>query len=214
MRRLGEMGEKVILITATDGSGGEIMPPAEKKYKKLGSVSAVRKEELAAAVKILGIHESQLLAFEDGHITNVQVWGDLTNTFVELIEKYKPEMVITFDHSGWYFHLDHIAVSLAATLAVQQSEHRPDLVFLNHYFVHNERWKYIFADQAPITHTVDISAQIEVKKQAFAAHISQNLKFPEEMLTKPEGKKELFQLAFSTPKGTKWLAKQKIFQAV
>ena len=43
---------------------------------------------------------------------------------IDRIEKYQPEIVVTFDHSGWYFHLDHVGVSIATLRAVQRAKHK------------------------------------------------------------------------------------------
>ena len=190
VRLLADLGHEVIVATATDGGAGEGGDPL--------TLGAVRREELQRSCNILGVKEVRVLDFKDGEMNNQLVWGPLTQTFVELIDAYMPDLVITFDHSGWYFHLDHVGVSIAATVACQQAKHKPTGLLLN---LHKPatagiRWKYVFADKLPATHVVDISRVKDVKIQAMKAHVSQNNPtFLENLETNPHPQ-EMFQLAF------------------
>lgn len=190
VRLLADQGHEVVAVTATDGGAGEGGDP-----KTLG---IVRREEFKRSCELLGVKQTRVLDFRDGEITNQIVWGELTQTFIDLIDQYKPDFVITFDHSGWYFHLDHVGVSIAVTVACQQAKHKPTGLLFNLHkpATAGTRWKYVFADKLPATHVVDVTSVKGVKIMAMKAHASQNLPTFLEHLEKDHQPKELFQLAF------------------
>ncbi|GEM_PF-672686 len=214
IKQLVEHGDEVHIVLATDGSAGEVSEAAQQKFKELGFVGNLRRHELQQVKSLLGITTLEILDFEDGQITNQLVWGKLTTTFIKLIDLHKPDVVITFDHSGWYFHLDHVGVSIAATLAVQQAKSSPDIFLLSHFHVDGSKWKYIYYEPMPITHTVDISQYTDIKEQAFSFHASQNLAEPKRQLQSIQGQKELYQLALASEKGQQLLASHFLFKAI
>lgn len=212
IKQLTAAGHKVIVVSLTDGSAGEVMPRAQAALTAAGSIGELRRQELAAASKLLGVAEWRVLDFVDGQITNQTVWGKLTVTCVELIDTYKPDCVITFDHSGWYFHLDHVGVSIAATLAVAQAQHQPDLFFHSHVRVNQSRWKYVFHYGNEITHVVDATAERDIKLAAIAAHDSQDITTIITHVKTGERHEELFELVLATETGKNWLQAQPIFR--
>jgi len=204
IRQLADNGDEVVVVLATDGGGSG----------KKGADAKTRKKELADSCRILGVKEFKILKYKDGEITNSQVWGEMTEEFIVLIEQYKPEAVMTFDHSGWYFHLDHVGVSLAALRAVQKSNHQVDVLLFNlfHPPGTKSRWPYVYQKKLPVTHEVDIRKVKEIKIEAIKAHQSQQLPF---MVWLPGGMdKEYFQLVLASKKGKIWLEKSKIFKKV
>lgn len=128
-------GVDVHVAVATDGVAGSVAPGFEDALENL---VAVRKREVQAAVKILGgtLH---MLGFQDsGYI------GDPANQdpqafinrkdeetvpiLVELIREIKPQVIITHDETGGYFHPDHIhccQVTTAAFFAAGEVETYP-----------------------------------------------------------------------------------------
>ncbi len=198
VRLLADQGHEVVVIAATDGGAGEVTQAAASRVKELGSLGAVRKEELKLACEILGVKECKVLDFADGTITNQIVWGKLTQIFIDLINEREPDYVMTFDHSGWYFHLDHVGVSIAATVACQQAEYKPKGLLLNLHkpMTAGTRWKYVFPEKLPSTHVVDISSVREAKIKALKAHVSQNNPTFLENLEAEDQPQEFFQLVF------------------
>lgn len=214
IKQLVEAGENVVLVSATDGSAGEVLPAARDNLRQHGgSVAQLRRHELQQVSDLLGVTKLHILDFVDGEITNQQVWTSLKSAFIDLINQYKPQVVVTFDHSGWYFHLDHVGVSIAATLAFQESEFRPDLLF--HSFMKvsrvTEKWKYIFADEQPITHVVNASQHRQVKLEALRYHASQDISRIHEKVLQEKDHQELYQLVLSSTAGEKLLAEQHLF---
>jgi N-acetylglucosamine malate deacetylase 2 len=211
IKKLVDAGEYVTVVSVTDGGAGEVKEEARALLKELGSVNKLRRYEFAQATQFLGVTESRILDFEDGQITNEMVWGKLKHQIINLIDQIKPEVVVTFDHSGWYFHLDHIGTSIATTLAVQEASHPPEIFFLSQFKMNRSKWKYVYPEKLPLTHIVDISDRVEMKLQAIDLHLSQTLNELRRQLIEEKKHLEFYQLAWATEKGKKFLAKQKIF---
>jgi LmbE family N-acetylglucosaminyl deacetylase len=202
IRLLHEQDDFVHVISATDGSTGKIDAHALDSLTTYGSVGALRKEEFRQACSHLGVNSHEILDFQDGFITNEIVWGELTSHIRAKIETHKPQVVVTFDHTGWYYHLDHIAVSIATTRAVKESAHTVELLLFTHYRSPSlsTHFGFIQADHPDITHSIDIKPVVKHKIMALKAHASQNLSSITERITKDESY-EYIQVAQSTPAG-------------
>jgi len=173
-----------------------------------------RKKEFRKAAKILKIRETKILGFQDGELNNKLVWGKLELSLIDEIESYKPEVVVTFDHSGWYFHLDHVAVSLATVRAVQRSKHKVEAVLfcLFHPPGIKVRWPYVYQEKLPVTHKVEIKKVFEDKIKALKAHKSQGLYLLAKRLKEGGLDQEHFQLVLASKKGKKMFDNNEIFQ--
>jgi len=193
IKQLSDAGEKVVVISATAGQAGQVMDIAQENFKKCGSLTVLRKQEFDNACNCLGVSENVILEFEDGGINNQDTWGALELKAVELIEKYQPDYVITFDHTGWYFHLDHVAVSIAVTRAFARTEHRPTALLHSLILMQNsDKWLYDFPVLQP-THTVKILDK-EAKLRALQMHQSQDLVAPLTWLEDPKKQVEWYRL--------------------
>ena len=140
-------GVQVTLVTCTLGEEGEVLLPelshlASDKDDALGSH---RREELAAAMAILGVTDSRLLGgagrFRDSGMIGTPsndrpdcFWRtDLLVSATELvsvIREIRPQVVVTYDDFGGYGHPDHIQAHRVAHYAVDLAENatfRPDL---------------------------------------------------------------------------------------
>lgn len=212
IKRLSEAGKDVRIVSVTNGGAGQVMPGAQSKLAHYLNVGALRKAEFESVCELLGA-EPKLLHFEDGQITNEIVWGQLLSTLIDEIDAYQPDVLVTFDHSGWYFHLDHVGVSIATTLAAKKAAAPPALFFHAHYrpVGVEKKWHYVFADTMPITHEVDVTAYKDVKLQAMDLHQSQELNIPRQHLKDSQKYTETFQLIFSDQNGEKWLNNQDLF---
>ncbi|PWU22900.1 hypothetical protein C5B42_04935 [Candidatus Cerribacteria bacterium 'Amazon FNV 2010 28 9'] len=214
MHALVQNGDRVIVVLATDGAAGEMSLKAQKDLEHHKSIANLRREEAKKAQETIGYHELRFLNFQDGQITNEMVWKSLKESCITMIDEYKPDVVITFDHSGWYFHLDHVGVSIATTLAVQQATHRTDAFLIVHMSVKQGKWKYIFPDILPITHTVNATAYKAMKLLTLDAHLSQDLEIIRKKVMEEANHLELYQLAFATEKGKKLLHDHPVFHTV
>lgn len=213
IKRLIENGDEVALVAVTLGDAGEVMEVAQENLKKLGSVEALRRSELLAACRHLGLSEPIELRFKDGEITNKIVWGILKESIIDQIDQLKPEIVITFDHTGWYYHLDHVGTSIATTMAFSESTHRPQALLHSHFQPGaSKKWKYIF-HAPPATHQVLVTDKTH-KLEALDKHLSQNLDIPREFVKESHDHYELYELAFATDEGVNILNTSNIFQPI
>lgn len=195
IRRLANQGNEIIVVLTTAGD-------------KVGRIKEFRKSS-----EILGVQQFKILKFKDGEINNKQVWGELELQLIEQVEKYKPDVVVTFDHSGWYFHLDHVGVSIAALRAVQHAKHKVQAMafMLFHPPGIKIKWPYVYQKKLPITHVVDIKKVLKHKVEAIKAHQSQSMSFLP-YLESGKMNREYFQLVLATKKGKEWFNKHKIFK--
>lgn len=124
LAHLSERGVRVTLACATDGEAG-------KPHPSVGPVSdlgARRVEELRLSCKRLGIEEPILLRFHDSArkerqrhddphaLANVDML-DVEAAVRGIVAEVKPQVVVTFDPHGGYYHPDHVAISRATTAA-------------------------------------------------------------------------------------------------
>lgn len=211
IKQLTDRGDSVQLLSATLGDAGEVSALAQAQLKMLDSLSALRESELRAAASYLGA-DLKVLDYRDGQITNQDVWGSLQQRIGDEIESFKPDFVITFDHTGWYYHLDHVGVSIATTLAYKSSVHRPHALLFSHYQPGGTRWQYVFR-QAPATHYVEITDP-EQKLRAIELHQSQDLTQPKKFVATAQPNIEIYELAFADGQGKKLLAQHPIFKLI
>jgi LmbE family N-acetylglucosaminyl deacetylase len=110
-------GAEVLVVSATHGEAGQIRSPRVATRRTLG---AVREQELRLACQRLGVQHSLCLEYVDGTLQSVDV-QELTGQVVEIIRRFRPDIVITFGPDGGYGHPDHIAISAATTAACRLS---------------------------------------------------------------------------------------------
>ncbi len=136
LSRYAAEGVEVHIAIATDGVAGSV---AEGYEHTLAELAAVRTQEVQAAVDVLG-GELHMLGYRDsGYI------GDPANKHpdafiqsdeeeavgkvVALIRQIRPQVVITHDETGGYYHPDHIhcwKITTAAFFAAADPERYPD----------------------------------------------------------------------------------------
>jgi LmbE family N-acetylglucosaminyl deacetylase len=115
LARLSDAGARVILVSASRGEAGSISDPSLVPDGDLGQVRA---RELREAAAVLGAAETIVLNHPDGAIR----WDDVPEFHAEIvmmIERYRPDAVITFAEDGLYWHLDHIGVHERTYTAVR-----------------------------------------------------------------------------------------------
>ena len=103
------LGAEVSLLCMTRGERGQ--------GTGAGDVGWTRRRELEAAARALGIGTVTLLDHEDGMLPWLS--SDLLRSGIEAeIRVRNPDVVLTFDADGLYWHPDHIAVHELTTAAV------------------------------------------------------------------------------------------------
>ncbi|MEU7058465.1 N-acetyl-1-D-myo-inositol-2-amino-2-deoxy-alpha-D-glucopyranoside deacetylase [Streptomyces sp. NPDC046197] len=144
MARYAAEGARVTLVTCTLGERGEVIPP-ELRHLTGAALGAHRRQELAAAMRELGVEDFRLLGgagrYHDSGMMGLPdnddpdcLWqadaGTAAEHLVAVIREVRPQVLVTYDDHGGYGHPDHVqahriamrAVDLAADAAV-----RPDL---------------------------------------------------------------------------------------
>ncbi len=103
-----ELGFRTVILSLTAGGAGKIFVHARGK-----SLKEVREMELRKAGKLMGVDEVRIGTFDDGRLRGgEQTWGHWVS---EQLSEIDPGLVVTYDHSGFYGHPDHIALSLWLT---------------------------------------------------------------------------------------------------
>lgn len=169
-------GCEIVSVIITSGDSGSNDPTKNADYKP--KLARIREDEQRAANKVLGIKETVFLHYPDGElVASIQLRKDITRQ----IRKYKPEVVVTGDPSGWFYgndyinHPDHRAAAEAATYAVFPSAGTrmifPDLLDEG-LLPHNVKRLYIHGHDKRDT-WVDIGETLEIKIEALKKHVSQ-----------------------------------------
>lgn len=171
------------------------------------ALGKMRREELEASSKVLGVAHTEVLDYDDGKMDQVSFLKIVTE-IVTRIRSFRPQVVITFGADGGAnTHPDHAIVSLATTAAFHWAGHPKRLLEAGElhqaqrlYYVTQD---FFLADRhkpvtAPWTLKLDISEVFDQKLEAFRAHTSQAplMERTRELFLK-HGKYELFALAAS-----------------
>jgi LmbE family N-acetylglucosaminyl deacetylase len=200
-------GIRTVVVTCTngefgDGAGGA--KPGQDGHDEQ-AVAKQRLAELRESCAILGVTDLELLGYHDSgmpeweykdrpdafcNIPKAEVAARLTG----LIEKYRPQVLITYDDRGLYQHPDHVHASVCAQAAFAESG-IPAKLYLS--AIRGSDWRKVNEalreagvdvpdwEETPearqqaleaerrITTTVDIRAVLDRKRDALFAHGSQ-----------------------------------------
>lgn len=133
MARYAAEGNQVMVVTCTGGERGDILNPAMDKPGILDNISAVRQEEMAKAMEILGT-EHRWLGYEDSGLPQgdplpplpegcfaLEDSDKVTRDLVKILREFRPHVIITYDENGGYPHPDHLKVHEVSMLAWEKS---------------------------------------------------------------------------------------------
>jgi LmbE family N-acetylglucosaminyl deacetylase len=204
LARYSAEGIRTVVVTCTNGElgdGHETTKPGDAGHDEAWVV-ATRRRELETSCEILGVTSLELLGYRDsgmmGWPQNDSV-GSFWTTPVEvaaerlsaLIERYRPQVVVTYDANGFYGHPDHIQAH-RITVAALEATPIPDKLYypaiprsameefreaLRRAGVEEpdeaeEDWDLAIADEL-ISATVDCSDYAAQQYAALQAHASQ-----------------------------------------
>jgi LmbE family N-acetylglucosaminyl deacetylase len=127
-------GIRTVVVTCTNGEFGDgpggVKPGTDGHDEK--AVARKRLAELRESCTILGVTDLELLGYHDsgmpeweykdrpGAFCNVPE-ADVAARISGLIEKYRPQVLITYDDQGPYQHPDHVHASRSAQAAFANS---------------------------------------------------------------------------------------------
>jgi len=113
-------GVEVLVVTCTGGERGDVLNPAAQADVDAYGISEVRRQEMAEAVRILGVDHAWL-GFEDSGFPEGDpkpplpsgCFADLpldvaSAPLVRLVREFRPHVMTTYDENGGYPHPDHI----------------------------------------------------------------------------------------------------------
>ena len=204
-----DQGIRTVVVTCTNGEFGDApggVKPGEDGHDGQ-AVAELRLAELRQSCKILGVSDLEVLGYHDSGMAEWD-YKDRPEAFCNipldvvaariggLIETYRPQVVIAYDHEGIYQHPDHLHSSLAAQAAVAATG-IPAKLYLSvirgsdfmkvwealreqgvegpggaNEFSEEDR-RNMLANEARITTTIDIQTVLLRKRDALQAHASQ-----------------------------------------
>jgi LmbE family N-acetylglucosaminyl deacetylase len=210
LARSSAEGITTVVVTCTDGALGDDAggaKPNTEGYDR-DRVVATRHAELARSCEILGVSWLEQLDYRDsgmmgwpendapGSFWSLDV-DEAARPLVALMERYRPQVVVTYDANGFYGHPDHIQahrVTVAAAEATgipakvyfptfprsitplflealrEAGEEIPEPSDAEGEVTEPETWG---TPDEEVSAWIDCSAVVELKRQALAAHASQ-----------------------------------------
>jgi LmbE family N-acetylglucosaminyl deacetylase len=204
----GEQGIRTVVVTCTNGEFGDApggVKPGQDGHDEQ-AVAQLRLAELRQACKILGVTDLEPLGYHDSGMPD---WdykdrpdafcnipqADVAARISGLIERYRPQVLISYDDQGPYQHPDHVHASRCAQAAFAGSG-IPAKLYLS--AIRGSDWQKVWdalrelgaevpdfdepdpeirrlgaASEERITTTVDIRRVLGRKRDALFAHGSQ-----------------------------------------
>lgn len=126
-----DQGIRTVVVTCTNGEFGDApggVKPGEDGHDEQ-AVAQLRLAELRQACKILGVTDLEPLGYHDSGMPdwdykqrpeafcNIPL-AEVAGRVGALIERYRPQVVVSYDAEGMYQHPDHVHAARAATAAV------------------------------------------------------------------------------------------------
>ena len=200
-------GIRTVVVTCTNGEFGDApggIKPGQDGHDER-AVAQQRLAELRKSIEILGVTNLELLGYHDSGMPdweykdrpdafcNIPV-AEVATRISGLIERYQPQVLITYDDSGPYQHPDHVHASVCAQRAfadsgipaklylsaMRSSDWRKVWDTLREQGVEVPSWepdpereRMAAESEARITTDVDIRPVITRKRDALFAHSSQ-----------------------------------------
>ncbi|MEV4641266.1 PIG-L family deacetylase [Actinoplanes sp. NPDC049548] len=135
LARYADEGITTVLVTCTDGRCGDGpggVKPGDPGHDPL-AVTALRRAELEAACATLKVTHLEMLDYADsgmmGWPTNDapdSFWRtpvpEAAERLAELIRRYEPDVIVTYDENGFYGHPDHIQAHRVTMEAVARTD--------------------------------------------------------------------------------------------
>ena len=234
LAKYSDEGVRTVLVTCTNGELGDA--PGGVKPDDPGHdedvVVPLRLKELQASCEVLGVSQLELLGYHDSGMVG---WpqNDAPNSFwrtpveessarlADLMRKYEPQVVVTYDENGFYGHPDHIQANRVTRAALERSGIAPKLYYTAVGREAIRRFRTIMAEAGTeepeevaenpdfgtpdelITTVVDVNAVAGRKYASLGAHASQSdniffLQMGEELFSTVMGSESFVRVADPT----------------
>ncbi|WP_164491684.1 PIG-L deacetylase family protein [Staphylospora marina] len=170
--RFASMGRYQALYCATRGEAGKTGNPPVCTHEELGDRRAL---ELENAARILGLNEVILRDHGDGRLHERR--DELKADIRSVLDRIRPDVVITFPPSGISGHRDHQVIQQVTLDAVRETSFPTKLYYIvipesiSHFCPPN----VIRTPDEYISMTVDVTLFQNVIAEALRAHRSQNI---------------------------------------
>jgi LmbE family N-acetylglucosaminyl deacetylase len=209
LAKYADAGIRTVVVTCTNGEFGDTLggiKPGQDGHDEQ-AVAQIRLAELREACKHLAVTDLELLGYHDSGMPDWD-YKDRPDAFCnvpqnvvaarigELIERFRPQVVITYDDQGAYQHPDHLHASLCAQAAVAATG-IPDKLYLT--AMRRSDWRKLWdalreagvevpdftreideetlrqmeENERRITTNVDIRPVLDRKRTALLSHASQ-----------------------------------------
>lgn len=142
MARYVDEGNRVKVLTCTGGERGDVLNPAMDRPVVKENIGAIRREEMANAIKALGV-EHEWLGYVDSGLPEgdplpplpegsfaLADTEEVVHKVVKVIREFRPHVIITYDENGGYPHPDHLKVHEVSMIAWEKSgeqDYHPEL---------------------------------------------------------------------------------------
>jgi len=111
------------IVSLTRGEAGQIRDASTATRRTLGEVRA---RELVGSASAIGVDTVECLDLGDGSLAD-RFDDPLVDLVAEQIDRFAPDVVVTFGLDGGYGHPDHIVSAAAAAAAIERSGAQVDL---------------------------------------------------------------------------------------
>ncbi|HLY67759.1 MAG TPA: PIG-L family deacetylase [Chloroflexota bacterium] len=196
LARFSAEGVRTVVITCTNGDAGP------SRGVGPDGLAEVRSQEMGEAFGILGVARGVELGYADSGFPNLNHAESFSQIELQVcaeaiagvLHEERPEVIVTYDADGGYGHPDHIRTHQATVLAAQLAAPRAGLYAVVFPRSVLQTFEQLMApvgragllgiedmdvgtdfgtpDEA-VSDSLDVSAYIEMKRRALAAHRSQ-----------------------------------------
>lgn len=167
---------EVHLVCVTDGGADSRFTHGNVSGSELANI---RHKELMDAAAILGVKSVTFLGYKDGSLCN-NTYHEVVRDIESVVDKIKPDSLLTLFLNGVSGHLDHVAVSMQTSYVFEQKKYIRTL----YYYVHSFRVKKMLRNKyfvfyppgftkSEVDWVHDISPFYRIKLKAMEAHSSQ-----------------------------------------
>ncbi len=135
LARYSDEGIRTVLVTCTggelgDGPGG--VKPGEPGHVE-AEVARTRRAELERSCELLGVSELEMLGYRDSgmmgwpqNLAEGAFWAtpvaEAAERLAVLLERHRPQVVVTYDAKGFYGHPDHVQAHRVTVAALEATQ--------------------------------------------------------------------------------------------